>query len=213
MPPKSAPKIYQILIRTFRTTIFLTVPPSTTLTSLKQSAFDALNSFPSDEDAMDEGQEDIPKLTSTADFSLCRAVNVKPPPAARDSRSHSQAQKREYEVLDVNGSGDEDDGAGESMTVKDLGLANWEVLYVQYKDDQGQPLPIIAKDPPLDEEEDGSSMPPPPPPAIESSPPSSPSKGKGKGKRKAMSDDESDDTPETTKRVNDGLNQGTKIHS
>ncbi|KIK64680.1 hypothetical protein GYMLUDRAFT_39666 [Collybiopsis luxurians FD-317 M1] len=189
MPTKPSPKIYQILIRTHKTTIFLTVPPSTTLSSLKESALAALSSFDShsssepEPELESEHEEGPPKITSTDEFNLCRVINVKP---SREPRTQGQVQKREYEVL-----GDEDvdpEGGGGNATIQELRLGNWEVLYVQFKDDKGKPLPIVATDPPIDDEEDASSMPPPPPPPLDSPVPSSPSKGKGK--RKAISDDE-----------------------
>ncbi|KAF9067653.1 hypothetical protein BDP27DRAFT_1448946 [Rhodocollybia butyracea] len=121
MPPqKSTPKIYQMLIRANKTTVFVTVPPSTTIGSLKAEAFSALTSDLNEE-------EGIPKVSSVEEFHLCRVLKGK---------------QREYEVLD------------EQDSIKNLKLANWEVLYVQFMDAKGDPIPIVASDPPVDDEDE-----------------------------------------------------------
>ncbi|KAE9407205.1 hypothetical protein BT96DRAFT_914802 [Gymnopus androsaceus JB14] len=141
MPPKSEPKIYHIIIRTHKSSIFCTVPPSTTIASLKEEALSALSS--------DLNQEEgIPKVTVVDDFELCRLVKAK--------------QTKEYHILETESS------------IKALKLGVWETLYIQFKDSQGEPLPIVAVDPPIDDDEDAPSE----PPAIQSSP-------VNKGKRKA----------------------------
>ncbi|KIK64755.1 hypothetical protein GYMLUDRAFT_56753 [Collybiopsis luxurians FD-317 M1] len=143
MPTKPHPKIYQILIRTHKTTIFLTVPPSITLTSLKDSALSALSSFQSSSEpefeleSEHEGSSGVPKITSIDEFNLCRVINVKPSREPH-ARTQTQAQKREYEVL-----GDEDvDKEAGNTTIQELRLANWEVMHVQFKDEEVYPLCI-----------------------------------------------------------------------
>ncbi|KAJ3777357.1 hypothetical protein EV361DRAFT_896470 [Lentinula raphanica] len=155
MPPsqKSSPKIYQILIRTHKTTLFLTMPPSTSLSALKEQTLSALNSG--------LGEEEIPAVESAEDFELCRCRVVKP----RDQNAATVPQ-RKYDVLDEMES-----------TIKDLGLINWEVLYVQFKDGKERPLEIVATDPPIDDDED--EEPQHKVPAVNK-----------KGKRKANEDDD-----------------------
>jgi hypothetical protein len=69
-PPKSQPKIYQLLLKTHKLTIFITTPPNTTIASLKTEAFSALSS--------DVNQvEDVPKVMDERDFEISRAVKDK----------------------------------------------------------------------------------------------------------------------------------------
>ena len=69
--------------------------------------------------------EEIPRVNSTEQFTLCRAVALS---KSKDRTAQNQLQ-REYHVLD--------DDETES-TIKDLKLMNWEVLYVQFKDEEGE---------------------------------------------------------------------------
>lgn len=65
-PPKAPPKIYQILLKTHKLTIFLTVEPSTQIQSLKEEALDALTS--------DVNQaEDVPTVSSLDEFQIVKA--------------------------------------------------------------------------------------------------------------------------------------------
>ncbi|KAJ4472812.1 hypothetical protein C8J55DRAFT_519698 [Lentinula edodes] len=156
LPPKSEPKIFQILIRTHQTTLFFTVPPSTTIGFLKEQTLSALNSGLNEE-------EDIPPVKEVGDFELCRCRVIK----GKDRNADVQ---REYDILDE-----------PESTIKGIKLANWEVLYLQFKDEEGQPLQIVAFDPPIDDEEDVE-----PQSTVPSSPPVN------KGKRKATVYDEED---------------------
>lgn len=111
-PPKSEPKIFQILIRTHQTTLFFTVPPSTTIGFLKEQTLSALNSGLNEE-------EDIPPVKEVGDFELCRCRGIK----GKDRNADVQ---REYDILDE-----------PESTIKGIKLANWEVLYLQFKDEEG----------------------------------------------------------------------------
>ncbi|KAF8915187.1 hypothetical protein CPB85DRAFT_1294752 [Mucidula mucida] len=66
MPPKGPPKIYQILVRSHKLTVFLTRTPTSTIKELKEDAQSALSS-----DVVSE--DDLP----TAKFEICRLVSHK----------------------------------------------------------------------------------------------------------------------------------------
>ncbi|KAJ3788901.1 hypothetical protein GGU10DRAFT_344924 [Lentinula aff. detonsa] len=148
LPQKSERKIYQILVRTHKTTLFFTVPPSTTIKYLKEQVFSALNSGLSEE-------EGIPIIKNVEDFDLCRCRVIK----GKDQKT--------YDVLEQTES-----------TIKEIKLTNWEVLYIQFKDEEGQSLEIMATDPPIDDDEESKPL------------HSSPTIDKGKGKRRAIEDDD-----------------------
>lgn len=87
-------------------TILLTTPPATTIAALKSEALSAL--------ASDVNQvDDVPKVSSEADFEICRSVKGK------------GATTPLYEVL------------GESQTVK-TSLTNWQIVFLQFKDSSGK---------------------------------------------------------------------------
>jgi hypothetical protein len=102
-PPRLQPKIYQLLFKTHKLTIFLTAPPSTTIASLKDEALSALVS--------DINQvENVPNVTTGDEFEICRGIKDK------------GKLTGEYEVLDT------------TKQIKDSSLANWEVLFLQFRD-------------------------------------------------------------------------------
>ncbi|KAL4081470.1 hypothetical protein V8B97DRAFT_2001640 [Scleroderma yunnanense] len=184
MPTRPFPKAYILLLKTHRLTIFLPTPQSSTIASLKSEALSAFSSpvlheqtdsgpvldrIPTapgeDEEMFDgddvdgygdgggSGNEDIPNVQSTDNFELCRAIK---------DRGKSNAVTA-YEVLDP------------TAPIRGL-LGNWEELYVQFRDEDGNLLPVQVSQPSLldEEEEDAtrSRVPPPDGPV-------------GKGKRKA----------------------------
>ncbi|KAF9238814.1 hypothetical protein BU15DRAFT_47316 [Melanogaster broomeanus] len=151
-PPRAPPKTYQLLLKTHKLTIFLTVHQSSTIEAIKHEALSALTSD-------DEGDEvEVPRVKSTEDFELCRAVKDKGKTNAMLSTPTS------YDTLDP------------SNPIKGL-LSNWEVLYVQFRDEEGNLMPVNVSQPSLldDEDEDPRRAAPAPdsPVAV------------GKGKRKA----------------------------
>ncbi|KAI6034952.1 hypothetical protein F5J12DRAFT_886783 [Pisolithus orientalis] len=100
--------------------------------------------------------EDIPTVTSTDDFELCRAI--------RSSKQNAAASPS-YEVLDAD------------SPIRGL-LNNWEELYVQFRDENGKLMPVqVSQTSLLDEEEEEQARRAPPPPQ--------PTTHVGKGKRKA----------------------------
>ncbi|KAG6334869.1 hypothetical protein ID866_4229 [Astraeus odoratus] len=90
-----------------------------------------------DTDASEDGKgkhyssEDIPPVESTDDFELCRAVK---------DRGKS-SEKSTYEVLDS------------ACLIRGL-LNNWEELYVQFRDQDGNLLPVQVSELSLLEEEE-----------------------------------------------------------
>ncbi|KAG1752467.1 uncharacterized protein EDB91DRAFT_1102776 [Suillus paluster] len=127
MPPRAAPKVYQILVKTHQVTVFLTVSQSATIVLLKDEALSALTSRVATED------ESFPHVYNTDDFELARSVKEK-------EKSRSGVT---YEVLEAD------------KTIRGL-LVNWEVLYFQFRDQDGNLMPVEVSQPSLvdDEEEE-----------------------------------------------------------
>ncbi|KAG2156375.1 hypothetical protein DEU56DRAFT_766782 [Suillus clintonianus] len=140
MPPRAAPKAYQILAKTHQVTIFLTVPQSATIALLKDEALSALTSRVAIED------ENFPRVSSTSDFELAHAVKEK-------EKSKSGVT---YEALEA------------EKAIRGL-LSNWEILYFQFRDEDGNLMPVEVSQPSLvDDDEEEPPM--------------------NKGKRKALSE-------------------------
>jgi hypothetical protein len=112
--PRSQPKNYQLLLKTHKLTIFFTVAPTDTVAFLKSEALSALQSH--------AGQqlEGVPKVTDESQFEICRAT-----------KERGSVTPGQHVVLD------------ESETIKGT-LSNWEVLFVQFRDDSGKPLLLPA---------------------------------------------------------------------
>ncbi|KAG2349222.1 hypothetical protein BDR05DRAFT_867611, partial [Suillus weaverae] len=126
-PPRAAPKAYQILAKTHQVTIFLIVPQSATIALLKDEALSALTSRVAAED------DSFPHVQSASDFELARAVKGK-------EKGKSGVT---YEALEAD------------KTIRGL-LSNWEVLYFQFRDEDGNLMPVEVSQPSLldDEEEE-----------------------------------------------------------
>lgn len=108
-PQRVPPKAYQILVKTHQVTVFLTVPHSATIAMLKDEALSALTSRVATQD------ESLPHVNSTSEFELARAVKEK-------EKSRSGVT---YEVLEPD------------KSIRSL-LANWEVLYFQFRDEESE---------------------------------------------------------------------------
>ncbi|KAF8507600.1 hypothetical protein JB92DRAFT_2959171 [Gautieria morchelliformis] len=67
MPIKQPPKVFQILAKTHRATVFLNAPHPTTIAALKSQALSALSQF-------SDIYGDVPKVTTIDDFEFCRAT-------------------------------------------------------------------------------------------------------------------------------------------
>ncbi|KAJ7248484.1 hypothetical protein C8J57DRAFT_1522448 [Mycena rebaudengoi] len=149
VPPRAQPKIFQVPIKTHKLTIFTTVLPTITVGALKDEVLSAL--------ASDVNQvEGVPQVSSVADFELCKGLRER------------GKLKGEYEVL-----------ADYKRTIRDAGVANWEALFVQFRDPtSGDLLPVVFIPFEDDEEEVSSQFAAPLPPADESS-------ATSRGKRKA----------------------------
>ncbi|KAI6135143.1 hypothetical protein EDD17DRAFT_1434543, partial [Pisolithus thermaeus] len=133
-PPRPPPKIYILLLKTHRLTIFLSAPQEATIRSLKAEALSALSSpdmFDVDGNGNGNANEDIPVVTSADDFELCRAI-----------RGKQNAAPTAYEVLDA------------ESQIRVL-LNNWEEVYVQFRDENGKLVPVqVSQTSLLDEEEE-----------------------------------------------------------
>jgi hypothetical protein len=108
-PLRSPPKVYQLLLKTHKLIVFLSVTPSTTVASLKQEALSALTSNVS------EQVDDVPKVTSVDQFELCQAVQER----------GSTRSTPKYVLL------------RSEQTVQGT-LGNWESLFIQFRDDNGE---------------------------------------------------------------------------
>lgn len=181
MPARAPPKAYILLLKTHRLTVFLSAPHNSTVASLKAEALSALSStvlrestdpvldriptapgedeemFDVDGNGNGSANEDIPVVTSTDDFELCRAIK---------DRGKQNAAVSAYEVLDPD------------SPVRGL-LNNWEELYVRFRGKNGKLMPVqVSQTSLLDEEEEEQARRVAPPPPQPTTP-------VGKGKRKA----------------------------
>ncbi|KAJ7098656.1 hypothetical protein B0H15DRAFT_821749 [Mycena belliarum] len=140
MPPKPQPKIFQILVKTHKLTILITVLPTITVGALKTEIFSAL--------ASDVNQgADVPPVSSVGDFELCKG-----------SKERGKLTG-EYTPLD-----------NPKQALKDAGVVNWEPLFVQFRDpDSGELLPVVFIPFEDDEDEVSQQFSAPAPPPAEAS--------------------------------------------
>ncbi|KAJ6560295.1 hypothetical protein B0H19DRAFT_1147157 [Mycena capillaripes] len=155
MPPRlgAQSKIFQIPIKTHKLTVLTTVAPTISVAELKTEVLSALSS--------DVNQvEDVPRVTTARDFELCKALKER------------GKLTGEYQPLE-----------NPKLSIRDAGVANWEPLFVQFRDpDSGDLLPVVFV--PFEDDEDEvspqfSTAPTPAPPAEAST---------SRGKRKARPD-------------------------
>jgi len=112
-----------------------------------------------------------PVVQSVNDFELCRA------PRENDrNRRTTTGLSSNYEVLDTR------------RALRDYGFLSWETLFLQFKSDDGELLPITATIPSVDDDDDVVVHQTPADVVSEDSP-AVRSTNKGK-KRKAASEDE-----------------------
>ncbi|KAI0053748.1 hypothetical protein FA95DRAFT_1552250 [Auriscalpium vulgare] len=152
MPPRAQPKIFQILVKTHKLTVFCTFPSSTTLGPVKEEVFSALT------DGVAQRVE-FPTVSSLDDFVL-----------ARELKEKGQGTGR-YEAL------------RDSQVLKDV-ANNWDVLYIQFKSQDGELLPIEVTLPSLNDDDEEESIPIEYPEEMDLAPDAGSSR---KGKRKAPS--------------------------
>ncbi|KAJ6615626.1 hypothetical protein B0H10DRAFT_57217 [Mycena sp. CBHHK59/15] len=147
MPPRTLtqPKIFQVLIKTHKLTVLTTVAPTITVGSLKAEVLSALS------DDVNQA-DDVPQVSALEDFELSKGVKER------------GKLNGEYQLLE-----DTD------LQLKEAGVTNWEVLFVQFRDPTSGELQPVVFVPFEDDEDDVPSQ--PPPPAAESS--------TSRGKRKA----------------------------
>ncbi|KAF8632308.1 hypothetical protein AX15_001932 [Amanita polypyramis BW_CC] len=164
MPPRALPKIHQLSLRTHKLTIFLTLPPNTTIAEVKK---EALSAFASDVNQVHAEIDETPSISSVDDFELCRVAREK---------DRATGMGPSYELLDTR------------RSLRDYGFTSWETLFFQFKSEDGELLPVTATIPSVDDEDVDVHQ--PPADAMSDDTPSVHTTNKGK--RKARSDDESD---------------------
>ncbi|TFK90860.1 hypothetical protein K466DRAFT_583323 [Polyporus arcularius HHB13444] len=138
MPPRAQPKVFILLLKTHKLTVLITAPSTSTVEDVKTEALDALtssvlaapNPHPESEYAMDEdpSEWEVSKVSSKGDFELARAIKEKQRPTGR------------YETLDT------------KAQLKNV-LANWEPVFIQFKDSNGALLPVKVSLPSVNDEE------------------------------------------------------------
>ncbi|KZT05539.1 uncharacterized protein LAESUDRAFT_726806 [Laetiporus sulphureus 93-53] len=138
MPPRVQPKTYILPLKTHKLTAYLTAGIGDTINSVKQKALSALTTevldTPNPHAAMgmpvdDEPEWTVPKISGLQDFELSRGIKERGRITGR------------YELLDS------------STTVKSV-LVNWDTLFVQFRDENGDLLPVKVSLPPLDDDEE-----------------------------------------------------------
>jgi len=76
MPPKAAPKIYQLLVKTHTLTIMITAEPKTTIASLKMEVLSALKA--------DVNQvPDVPKVEEVGEFEISQIPKARGKPGTQ----------------------------------------------------------------------------------------------------------------------------------
>ncbi|KAI0303930.1 hypothetical protein BC826DRAFT_980477 [Russula brevipes] len=68
MPLRSHPKIFQVLVKTHKLTVFLALPNETAISVVKEQVLSAFL------DDVFNGLRDVPKITGSGDFVLSRAI-------------------------------------------------------------------------------------------------------------------------------------------
>ncbi|KAJ7462065.1 hypothetical protein FB451DRAFT_1267685 [Mycena latifolia] len=140
MPPRTQPKIFQILVKTHKLTILTTVLPTITVGALKAEVLSAL--------ASDVNQgADVPLISNARDFELCKGTKER------------GKLTGEYTPLD-----------DPKLQIKDAGVVNWEPLFVQFRDpDSGDLLPVVFVPFEDDEDEVSQQFSAPAPAPVEAS--------------------------------------------
>ncbi|KAJ8087141.1 hypothetical protein PM082_005969 [Marasmius tenuissimus] len=143
MQARGPPKIYQLLVRTQKLTIFVTAQPTDTIASVKEEVLSALSS---DANQKADMEDPVPSVQTVDDFELSKPIRGK----------DRNAPPSGYELLKS------------TTKIKDAKLVGWETLYIQFRDPSGELVPVEAVDPPIEDDDDEGMPPPPPPDAMES---------------------------------------------
>ncbi|KAJ7849856.1 hypothetical protein B0H14DRAFT_2303466, partial [Mycena olivaceomarginata] len=105
-PPRTQPKIYQILIKSHKLAVLTTVAPSTSVAALKAKVLDTLK-----DDVTSTLEDELPpRPMQTRDFELSWALKI---PVGGPTG--------EYKLLE--------DG---KASLRDAGVANWEALFLRF---------------------------------------------------------------------------------
>ncbi|KAI0776143.1 hypothetical protein BD413DRAFT_261620 [Trametes elegans] len=135
MPPRIQPKNFILSLKTHKLTVFATFPSSATVQEVKAEALSALqssvlqNSEPHPE-AMDEDNSEwvVPRVSSLDDFELARMGKAQGRPTGQ------------YEKLEP------------GATLKSV-VANWDPIFIQFKNADGELLPVKVSIPPISPED------------------------------------------------------------
>jgi hypothetical protein len=106
--PRAPPKIFQLLIKTHKLTVFLTFPNTTLISTVKEDVLSALQAD------VAQGLE-VPILSGTDDFELSHEVKEK---NRRQGASRFQVLLPDQVLKNV--------------------VNNWEVLFVRFKTESGR---------------------------------------------------------------------------
>ncbi|GJJ07151.1 hypothetical protein Clacol_001351 [Clathrus columnatus] len=128
---KITPKVFQILAKTHRLTIFLSAPVTATITDLKSQALPALERYSTvqeenedvDIDLPPVKQDDIlPKVTEISDFEFCKA------------KRDRAGKIIEFDVLDA------------KAVIRET-LSNWESIYFRFRNEAGKLQDVEIEEP------------------------------------------------------------------
>ncbi|PPQ71365.1 hypothetical protein CVT24_011751 [Panaeolus cyanescens] len=114
MPPRVTPRIYHLQIKSHKLSIYLeSVAPETKVLKVKEEVLDALQSN-SGQNSLDIQAMEPPEMDiqSTNDFELVRQVKDKGRPTGA------------FELLSP------------SKALREYGLATWELLFIQFRDNE-----------------------------------------------------------------------------
>ncbi|KAJ7784079.1 hypothetical protein B0H16DRAFT_1491293 [Mycena metata] len=124
MPPRTVPKVFQVLVKTHKLTVLTTVAPTISVAELKDEILSALSS--------DVNQVDgVPRVSAPRDFELCKAVQERGKPTG------------DYQLL-----------GELSLSLRDAGVANWEPLFVRFRAPGSDELSPVVFVPFEDDEEE-----------------------------------------------------------
>ncbi|KAJ7130983.1 hypothetical protein C8R46DRAFT_1141701 [Mycena filopes] len=124
MPPRATPKVFQVLVKTHKLTVLITVPPTNSVAELKEEVLSALSS--------DVHQiDDVPRVSAARDFELCKAIKER------------GKLTGEYQLL-----------SELTLSLRDAGVANWEPLFVRFRPPGSDELGPVVFVPFEDDEDD-----------------------------------------------------------
>jgi hypothetical protein len=122
-PPRQLPSVFQLVVKSHKTAVFLSASQTSKVAALKADTLSALTSDVNDD-------PNVPRPSHVDDFELCHA-----PRSGKARTAAPSAQFKvptEFEVLDTD------------AVIKNV-LVNWETLYIQFKDSDGESYTSIIQ--------------------------------------------------------------------